>query len=337
MSPYRARLYRLIFAAAAVYNVAFGLWAAVRPLSFFELFDLKPPAYPAIWACLGMVIGLYGLGYGYAARRLNRAAPFIAIGLIGKLIGPAGWILTVTSGEWPVRTLTLILFNDAIWWLPFSLFLLERSRVAGFIRSSAPSVCAATNLAAILAMAIVLRPGTELVPAVADRVAYMSQHVWLWRAGWSVWIAAALSLVAFYAWWGSWLRHSTLAFVALGVVSTGLACDLLAESLLIGWLPRDYERLAPIATLLTGAAANGFYTLAGILLTLGTKSLSRVLSALTWAVWLAGGSLTMATLARSPSGIAISTGVLFALFCPWAVWIGRALTNAGGPAEPVTP
>jgi len=26
--PYRARLYRLIFAAAAVYNVAFGLWAA---------------------------------------------------------------------------------------------------------------------------------------------------------------------------------------------------------------------------------------------------------------------------------------------------------------------
>ena len=80
----------------------------------------------------------------------------------------------------------------------------------------------------------------------------------------------------------------------------------------------------------TGAAANGFYTLAGIILTLGTKSLGGSLLVLTWAVWIAGGSLTAFTLARSPSGIAISTGVLFALFCPWVVWIGRTLKSSHG-------
>lgn len=182
MSPYRARLYRLVFAAAAVYNIAFGLWAATRPLSFFTLFDLGPPQYPSVWACLGMVIGLYGLGYAYAARNLARAPPFIAIGLVGKLIGPIGWIVTVTRDAWPVRTFTLMLFNDVIWWLPFTLFLLEGTRVAESVRRAAPYACAALNLLAIVAMATLLRRGTELVPEVAARVGYISQNLAASRA-----------------------------------------------------------------------------------------------------------------------------------------------------------
>ncbi len=330
MSPYRARLYRLIFAVAAAYNVAFGLWAALSPRSFFVLLAMAPPSYPSIWACLGMVIGVYGLGYAYAARRLDRAAPFIAIGLLGKVLGPAGWALAVARGEWPVRTLTLILFNDVIWWLPLCLFLLEGTRAGAALRAAAPTVCAAVNGAAILVMAAVLRPGTELVPAVADRAAYVAGHPALWRGGWAVWIAAAISLVAFYAWWGSFLRRSTWAIAAMGVAAAGLACDLFAESLLIGWLPRDLDRIASLATMCTGAAANGLYTLAGIALTLQTRLPRGPGLALTWAVWLAGAALTACTLAGLPSGIAVSTGVLFALFCPWAVWLGRTLPAAPG-------
>ena len=336
MPPYRARLYRLIFAAAAIYNLAFGLWAALLPRAFFLRCAMAPPTYPSIWACLGMVIGLYGLGYAYAAWRLDRAAPFIAIGLLGKLLGPVGWVLAVNHGEWPVRTVTLILFNDVIWWLPFCLFLLEGTRLTRLtrlgasVRAAAPYVCAAANFAAILTMAAVLRPGTEMVPAVADRVAYISRHPALWRGGWAVWIAAALSLVAFYAWWGSWLRRSTWAIAAVGVAAAGVVCDLFAESLLIGWLPREYDRIAPLATMCTGAAANGLYTAAGIALTVATRSLRGLLLAMTWAVWLAGLALSVCTLARLPAGIAVSTGVLFALFCPWAVWLGRTLPAAEG-------
>lgn len=325
MTAFRARLYRLIFAAAAAYNVAFGVWAAVWPLSFFTLFDLVEPRYPSIWARLGMVIGLYGAGYAYAARHLDRAAPFVAIGLAGKLLGPVGWVMTVSNGEWPVRTVTLIVFNDVIWWVPFGLFLLEGTPVAARVRASAPYVCAALNVAAMVAMGAVLRFGTEIVPLVADRVSFIAEHPVLWRAGWSLWIAAALSLAAFYAWWASYLSESRWTSVALGIAAAGLVCDLLAESFLIGWLPRDYERVAPVATMLTGAAANGLYTLAGAALTLVTDALRGLMRATAWAVWIAGAFLTASTLAGAPMGIAISTTVVFVLFCPWVVLLGRTL------------
>jgi small multidrug resistance pump len=325
VTPYRARLYRLIFAAAAAYNIAFGLWAALRPLSFFALFDLAPPMYPSIWACLGMVVGLYGLGYAYAALRLDRAAPFIVLGLLGKLLGPAGWVLAVSRGELPIRTLGLILFNDVIWWLPFALFLLEGTRVSATLRRLAPAACAATNLAAIVAMGTALRFGTEIVPLPADRIAYIAAHPVLWRAGWSLWIAAAVSLVAFYAWWGGFLEHPGWGVSAVAVAAAGLSFDLTGESLLIGWLPRDYDRLARAATLLTGAGANGLYTFAGILLTVATPSLRGFLRATTWAIWLAGAALTVFALAGTPLGIAISTTIVFVMFCPWVLLVGRAL------------
>jgi hypothetical protein len=334
VSEFRARLYRLIFAAAAAYNLAFGAWAALWPLSFFARFDLDAPRYPSIWACLGMVVGLYGAGYAYAARHLDRARPFIAIGLLGKLFGPAGWVLTVSSGEWPLRTLTLILFNDVIWWVPFGLFLLEGTPIAARVRASAPYVCAALNGAAILAMAAWLRFGTEIVPLVADRIEYVTAHPLLWRAGWGLWIAAALSLVAFYAWWGSHLRDSRWAIAAVIVASIGLVCDLFAESLLIGWLPRDYGRVVPLTTILTGAVANGSYTIAGAMLTIATDAIRGFRRAMAWTIWIAGACLSASAVTGSPMGIAVSTTVVFALFCPWAVLAGRALQTAPPTARP---
>jgi len=327
VTPYRTGLYRLIFGAAAAYNIAFGLWAALAPRSFFATFELTPPVYPSIWACLGMVIGLYGLGYAYAAARIERAAPFIAIGLLGKLLGPAGWILTVIRGEWPIRTLTLILFNDVIWWLPFALFLLEGTRLARSMRRLAPAACAATNLVGIIAMATTLRFGTEIVPLPADRIAYIAAHPILWRGGWCAWIASGVTLVAFYAWWGGFLERPRWGLVAVAIAAVGLSCDFAGESILIAWLPRHYESLARAATLLSGAAANGLYTLAGIVLTIATPSLRGLLRALTWAVWLVGGALTALAIAGLPLGIAVSTAILFALFCPWVLLIGWSLRS----------
>lgn len=327
MTAYRKGLYRLIFAAAAGYNLAFGVWAAIWPGSFFALFDLEPPRYPSTWACLGMVVGLYGAGYAYAAWRLDRAKPFIAIGLLGKLLGPCGWVVAVSSGEWPVRTITLIVFNDIIWWLPFALFLIDGTRVAERIRASAPYACGALNFAAVVAMAVALRFGTKIVPLVADRVSYMTQHWIAWRAGWCLWMAAALSLAAFYSWWGSHLRDPRWGTTALVIVSMGLVCDLLAESLLIGWLPRDYERVAPLTTLLTGGVANGLYTVAGAILTIATPSLSGWMRWTAWAIWAAGAALTICASAGFAQGIAVSTTVLFVLFCPWVVWLGRFLQD----------
>jgi hypothetical protein len=315
--PFRARLYRLIFALAAAYNIGLGLWAVLSPHGFFDLFRLAPPRYPAIWSTLGMVLGLYGLLYAYTALNLDWARPVVAVGLAGKILGPIGWIVAVHAGELPVRTFALIAFDDIVWWLPFALFLLEGSDAGTRIRSLAPYACAVVNLLAAAALLLVLRPGLT-VADLATRAAYVVENPLPWRLGWGTWIAAALTLVAFYGWWGARLRNSALATVAVGIAVAGIACDVSAESLMIGWLPADFEATSRLATILTGGAANGLYTIAGIVLTVITPFRSARFRAWTWAVWVAGVFLSAFSLAGWIAGIAISTAVLFILFCPWA-------------------
>jgi len=322
--PERARLYRIVFGLAAVYNLGFGVWAALRPESFFDLFRMAPPRYPEVWQCLGMVVGLYGLLYAHAARHIESARPILLVGLLGKVLGPIGWLHAVTTGAWPLRTLPLIVFNDVIWWLPFSLFLLEGTRLGERVRAAAPLACASLNALAFLALAIGLRHGTEMVPP-PDRIAFVEGHPFLWRAGWCMWMAAALTLLAFYAWWACRVPSRFAGIAALLVAGAGLCCDLSAESLFVGWLPNDFERIQAAGTFLTGGMANGLYTVGGILLTLATPNLRGGLRTWAWLCWAAGILLSVFAFAGSAMGSAVSATALFLLFCPWVVVAGKAL------------
>jgi hypothetical protein len=271
-----------------------------------------------------MIVGLYGLLYAYAAVRLDRARLIIAIGLAGKILGPIGMFMAVRSGEWPLRAVMLIVFNDFVWWLPFALFLLDGTRIGETLRASAPWICAILNAAAAVAMLFVLRGGSEAVSSITQRATYIAGHALLWRAGWAVWMLAATSLVAFFAWWAAWISSHRLVFIALAVALAGLVCDLFAESLLIGWLPDRIDTVAPLASLLTGGAANGLYTVAGTLL---TPALRGALRALAWAVWASGFALTVFTISASVFGMVISTAALMTLLCPWVAAFGWQLTR----------
>jgi len=92
---------------------------------------------------------------------------------------------------------------------------------------------------------------------------------------------------------------------------------LLTESLFIGWLPARIETLAPFGSLLTGGAANGLYTIAGVILTLGAPSLHGVLRIWAWAIWTSGFALTVCTTIGSVTGMVISTAALMLLLRPW--------------------
>ena len=321
MSEHASRVYRLIFAAAAAYNIVFGLWASLAPRAFFALFHLEPATYPAIWACLGMVVGLYGVGYAYAAWRLDRAFPFIAIGLAGKVLGPIGWVMSVRSGELPFRTFPLIVFDDLMWWLPFAMFLLEGTRVTKWLARSAPYWCAALHAVAAFGTLILLRGGSEAVAHIDERVAYLSEHPDRWRAGWLLWMIAAISLTAFYAWWGSRVAVRP-ALIAFAIAGLGLACDFSGESLLIAWIPHPGSSMYRAATLLSAAAGNGLYTVAGIILTISTPPL-RALASL---VWISGIALTIATIGSAPAAITISSAALMLTLIPFVILLGRKLS-----------
>ena len=59
----RRRLHRAVFAAAGCYNLAWGAYAALDPQWLARFARLPPLDQPAIFACLGMVVGIYGLLY----------------------------------------------------------------------------------------------------------------------------------------------------------------------------------------------------------------------------------------------------------------------------------
>jgi hypothetical protein len=79
--------------------------------------------HPQIFACLGMVVGLYGIIYFEVARAPERGWLLAAVGLAGKVLGPVGLAQLIWSGAWPPSTIVLCLTNDLIWWIPFSLYL----------------------------------------------------------------------------------------------------------------------------------------------------------------------------------------------------------------------
>jgi hypothetical protein len=320
MTDFSSRVYRLIFGAAAAYNVGFGLWAALFPRAFFELFRLDPPRYPTIWACLGMVVGLYGVAYAYAAWRLDRAFPFIAIGLAGKVLGPIGWMMAIASAELPVRTFPLIVFDDLIWWVPFGLFLLEGTSFLEVVKRNAAFICAALHAVAAIGTIVLLRGGSEAVSDVAQRIVYLGEHPDRWRIGWLLWMFAALSLAGFYAWWGRRVSRRAALF-AFALAALGVFCDFAGESIYIGWIPHPGTGLHRAAALLTGAAGNGLYTFAGIALTLA-RPMPILVRLCAWLTWLSGITLTLFTIAEMPMGIVMSSATLIAFFIAFAAAMG---------------
>ena len=119
----RRGLHRATFGLAAVYNLGWGLFTAANPQWFFRFSGMPPINHPEIYACLGMVIGVYGIVYAEVARRPEHGWLMAAVGFLGKVLGPIGMLELVSTGVWPVRAAYLCLTNDVIWWVPFALYL----------------------------------------------------------------------------------------------------------------------------------------------------------------------------------------------------------------------
>ena len=77
----RRRLHRRVFLLAAAYNIGWGAWTAVDPQWLFRFAEMDPMRHPGVYACVGMIVGLYGLVYAEVARRPER----------GSCSRPWGW------------------------------------------------------------------------------------------------------------------------------------------------------------------------------------------------------------------------------------------------------
>lgn len=114
---------KIILRLAAIYNILWGAWVVLFPNHFFDLVGMEPLNHPMVRYGLGMVIGVYGLGYWWASYNPIQHWPIVAVGFLGKIFGPLGFALNYTQGNVPVEFIYTLLTNDFIWWVPFFLIL----------------------------------------------------------------------------------------------------------------------------------------------------------------------------------------------------------------------
>ena len=110
---------------AAVYNILFGSWSIFFPSALFQWAGMVPPNYPELWQCIGMIVGVYGLGYAIAADDPYRHWPIVLVGFLGKIFGPIGFAQALLKGSLPPSFGVILLSNDLIWWIPFGLILIS--------------------------------------------------------------------------------------------------------------------------------------------------------------------------------------------------------------------
>jgi hypothetical protein len=111
---------RIVLVAAGVYNLAWGGLAILAPQWCFRAVGMEPPNYPELWQCIGMIVGVYGIGYIIASSDPIRHWPITLVGLLGKVLGPIGFAGALLSGRMPLAFGWNILTNDLLWWLPFA-------------------------------------------------------------------------------------------------------------------------------------------------------------------------------------------------------------------------
>jgi len=118
----------VVLRVAGVYNLVWGGWVILYPEAWFLWVGMEPLNFPALWQCLGMVIGVYGVGYLIAAANPLRHWPIVLVGLLGKILGPMGFVYGLMNGSLPLSFGWLCIFNDLIWWVPFAAILYQSFR-----------------------------------------------------------------------------------------------------------------------------------------------------------------------------------------------------------------
>ncbi len=213
---------------------------------------------------------------------------------------------------------------------------------------NAALLAAVINFLASMAMLFILKPGLTPENGIETRFEYIRTHSSLWTASWLVWIFAAISLIYFLIQWSLILDQITQGryrgWIVLGGVlgCLGMIPDSIAEVLYLGLIPeiaqqnlgvttselhglwvklQEWER---VAMLLTGFLGNGFYCLGGLILqsfSFKARALPGFCRMSGFVMWIAGLSLSVATLFKNIELVILCTALTMAGFVLWSFLI----------------
>ena len=194
-----------------------------------------------------------------------------------------------------------------------------------------------THALAGFLMLLLLRSGLPSNPDIADRMAFIAEHVVSWRAAWLSWSVAALSILylsVILARTASSREVSATTFsnVAPFVAAAAVAIDLSAETLAMLVLPdlarasdvSTFHVLERIVTVLSGGLANALYTIAVSLLAWAARGwLPRYASPAAVVVAFSGTTLTLSAAVGSAPGMVWSNIALMPALLLWLWGVAR--------------
>ncbi len=123
------RWQRVALLVASLQCLFWGIFILALPeqSSLAYGFD-KVPTELFLWQGTGLIIFLFGVGYGIAATHPTQHWAVILIGLMAKFMGPIGMVWSVIQGHVSRQVLYLLPINDVVWWLPFTVILIAAFR-----------------------------------------------------------------------------------------------------------------------------------------------------------------------------------------------------------------
>lgn len=116
--------------AAGIYNIVWGLSVLLFPAWVFDAFEMPRPQYLQFWQALGMVMGVFGVGYVFASRDPIHYWVVILMGWLAKLGGILGFLYSYARGDLPVLFGLTVIADDVVWLIPFTLILRTAARYA---------------------------------------------------------------------------------------------------------------------------------------------------------------------------------------------------------------
>lgn len=106
--------------AAGVYHLLFAVWVNFWPNLYFDWIGCDRPNHPVMWRGLGLLSGVFGLGFLIAARSPIRHWPIVLIGFIKFNFVLVALVMALIDGPLPREILALVAVDDLVWWFPFA-------------------------------------------------------------------------------------------------------------------------------------------------------------------------------------------------------------------------
>ena len=110
--------------AAGLYNLLWGILCVLTPGTLLTFAGVSTtPVVSQLWQCIGMMAGVYGVGYIIASYDPYRHWAITVVGLLAKVTVAVGFVIAFVGGSLPARMGWIVLTNDLVWCIPFGVIL----------------------------------------------------------------------------------------------------------------------------------------------------------------------------------------------------------------------